>query len=190
MFELARERMVYGPLLTVDIESTAFLADSLSLSYTPQSPRLPRVHAASRRLSVRLADPCSIVRPIGRVKSENSRERDYHTEPSTMSTVTGVRLKDKVAIVTGGGSGFGRAISQRFLSEGCRVIIGDLNMDTASETIAKAKSSNENGIALVMDVTKQEDWKKAVDKANEKFGRLDVVVNNAGWSYKNKVRGP
>lgn len=104
-----------------------------------------------------------------------------------MSTVTGVRLKDKVAIVTGGGSGFGRAISQRFLGEGCRVIIGDLNMDTASETIAKAKSSNENGHALVMDVTKQEDWKKAVATANEKFGRLDIVVNNAGWSYKNKV---
>lgn len=103
-----------------------------------------------------------------------------------MATVTGERLKGKVAIVTGGGSGFGRAISQRFLSEGCKVIVGDLNEDTAKETIAKAASSNENGAALQFDVTSEEGWAKAVKDAQSRWGRLDIVVNNAGWSYKNK----
>lgn len=104
-----------------------------------------------------------------------------------MSTVTGTRLKDKVAIVTGGSSGFGRAISQRFISEGCRVIVADLNEDGAKETIAKS-STEANGVALKMDVTSRDAWTNAVKEANSKWGRLDIVVNNAGWSYKNKVR--
>ena len=104
-----------------------------------------------------------------------------------MATVTGERLKGKVAIVTGGGSGFGRATSQRFLSEGCKVIVGDLNEDTAKETISKASSSSENGVAVKFDVTSQEGWSRAVKEALDRFGRLDIVVNNAGWSYNNKV---
>lgn len=80
----------------------------------------------------------------------------------------------------------GRAIALRFASEGCRVIAGDINESGAGETV-KNFGDEQNGLALKMDVTSQSDWTNAVQEAASRFGRLDVVVNNAGWSYKNKV---
>ncbi|KAI9726335.1 MAG: hypothetical protein M1828_001609 [Chrysothrix sp. TS-e1954] len=96
----------------------------------------------------------------------------------------GGRLSGKVAIVTGGGSGFGAAISKRFGQEGCSVLVGDLNEDTAAAT-AKAMPS-ERAIPMSMDVTQEDHWKAAVEKCVQQWGRLDIVVNNAGTSYKNK----
>lgn len=99
--------------------------------------------------------------------------------------MTGKRLEGKVAIVTGGGSGFGRAVSQRFAAEGCNILIGDLNPDTAKET-AQSISGSDSTISMKMDVTAEADWKAAVDAAVKKWGKIDCVVNNAGTSYKNK----
>jgi 3-oxoacyl-[acyl-carrier protein] reductase len=88
-----------------------------------------------------------------------------------------MRLKDKTAIVTGAGSGFGAGIARRFAAEGARVIVNDVN--PAGEKIAK-----EIGGAFVQaDVTKSADWAKLVQVAGEK---LDIVVNNAGWTHRNK----
>lgn len=92
------------------------------------------------------------------------------------------RLAGKVAIVTGGASGFGRGIATKFVEEGARVLIADLS-DEAGQAAAK-----ELGCAFaVADVTKREDWEKLVREAVEKFGRLDTVVNNAGAVYENKA---
>jgi len=88
-----------------------------------------------------------------------------------------MRLKDKLAIVTGAGSGFGAGIARRFAAEGARVIVNDVN--PKAEDIAREI----RGTFVQADVTKGEDWAKLVRAAGDK---LDIVVNNAGWTHRNK----
>ncbi len=88
-----------------------------------------------------------------------------------------MRLKDKVAIVTGAGSGFGAGIARRFAAEGARVIVNDVSPQ--GEQVAQ-----EIGGRFVQgDVTKGADWAKLVREAG---GDLAIVVNNAGWTHRNK----
>src|SRR5947209_3715040 len=75
-----------------------------------------------------------------------------------------MRLKDKVALITGGASGFGAEIVHRFVKEGAKVVILDLNGEG----------------------TKRADIDASVKKATDGFGRLDIIVNNAGWTHRNK----
>ena len=93
-----------------------------------------------------------------------------------------MRLKDKVALVTGGASGFGAAIARHFVDEGARVVILDLN----GEGAARVAANTGGAVGVAGDVTKRDDIDRAVTTAVEKFGRLDIVVNNAGWSFRNK----
>ncbi|KAK9545956.1 hypothetical protein V6Z77_009504 [Aspergillus fumigatus] len=97
----------------------------------------------------------------------------------------GARLQGKVAIVTGGGSGFGAAISRRFGEEGAKVIVADINVENGEKIAAQ---NPENLVFYKMDVTSASDWDEVMDLAFAKFGRLDVLVNNAGTTYRNKVR--
>jgi 3-oxoacyl-[acyl-carrier protein] reductase len=89
-----------------------------------------------------------------------------------------MRLKDKVAIVTGAGSGFGAGIARRFSEEGAAVIVADIDA-AAGEKIAREVE----GKFVHADVTKGNDWAKLVRAAGDK---LDIVVNNAGWTHRNK----
>ena len=99
---------------------------------------------------------------------------------------TGTRLSGKVAIVTGAASGFGRAIASRFASEGCRVVVGDINEAGSAETVASIGGESK-AAAVRMDVSSEADWTRAVQEAESKFGKSpDIVINNAGWSYRNK----
>jgi len=88
-----------------------------------------------------------------------------------------MRLKDKLAIVTGAGSGFGAGIARRFAQEGAHVIVNDVN--PAGEEVAREIG----GRFVQADVTKGGDWAKLVRAAGDK---LDIVVNNAGWTHRNK----
>ena len=90
-----------------------------------------------------------------------------------------MRLAGKVAVVTGAAQGIGRACAERFLKDGAKVVIGDVNAAQLAKTAAEL--GNPSGLAtLQTDVSKRTDVDALVQLAAEKFGRLDVIVNNAG----------
>jgi 3-oxoacyl-[acyl-carrier protein] reductase len=94
-----------------------------------------------------------------------------------------MRLKDKVAIVTGAASGFGAGIAARFAAEGAKVALFDLNREGAAEV---AEAAGQGAIPLRCDVTSAAEVDAAVAATLKAFGRLDIVVNNAGWTHRNK----
>jgi len=91
-----------------------------------------------------------------------------------------MRLEGKVAIVTGGGSGFGEGIAKKFVAEGARVLIADRDA-AGGERVANALGANAR--SLRVDVANATDVKTMVDAAHELFGGLDILVNNAGVSH-------
>ena len=91
-----------------------------------------------------------------------------------------MRLEGKVAIVTGGASGFGAGIVRKFVAEGARVVIADLNFETALDVAA---SLGEHARALRVDVTDALDVRLMMEAAELHFGRLDILVNNAGVTH-------
>ncbi|MEI7616380.1 MAG: glucose 1-dehydrogenase [Actinomycetota bacterium] len=93
------------------------------------------------------------------------------------------RLKDKVAVITGASTGIGKGIAKIFISEGAKVAICARNEDLFKSAIDEL--GKENCIAVKCDVTKSEDVKNLINKTVEKFGRINIVVNNAG---KNPAR--
>jgi len=94
------------------------------------------------------------------------------------------RLKDKVAIVTGAGSGFGEAIARRFAQEGAKVTVADINPKRANDV---ASSIGKNAVPLAVDVSRKDDVERLLGTTLQQFGRLDIMVNNAGFAYKNML---
>ncbi|WP_301108730.1 glucose 1-dehydrogenase [Sporosarcina sp.] len=90
------------------------------------------------------------------------------------------RLENKVAVVTGAGSGIGREIAQLYASEGAKIVIADMNMDGAEETVQSIKANGGEALAVKTNVTVEEDVQAMIDTAVETFGTLDILVNNAG----------
>jgi len=91
-------------------------------------------------------------------------------------------LSGKVAIVTGGAGGFGKGIAELFKSEGAEVIIADFVEEAGQKTANELKCEFHK-----CNVTSREDWESIVKFADEKFGKVDCVINNAGTTYRNKV---
>ena len=100
-----------------------------------------------------------------------------------------MKLKDKVAIVTGSASGIGKAIATRYASEGAKVVIADLNADKAAET-AKELDNGSSGEAMSveMDVTNEKAVNDGVQQVVDKWGTIDVLVSNAGVQIVNPVQ--
>lgn len=94
-----------------------------------------------------------------------------------------MRLADKTALVTGGGSGFGAGIARRFAEEGARVAIVDINLAAAETVAAEIGDAAE---AIACDVANAAAVRDAVARAQAQFGRIDIVVNNAGVSHRNR----
>ena len=85
------------------------------------------------------------------------------------------RLKDKVALITGAAQGLGKEMAKSMMAEGAEVYISDINQEQLDKTVTELSCSGIN-----LDVTKSEDWKKAVSHIQEKSGSLNILVNNAG----------
>jgi len=90
-------------------------------------------------------------------------------------------MKDKVVIVTGGGRGIGEGICRKLASEGAKVVVADLLLEKALATAKEIEKDGGVAIALKTDVTKRADVVLMSSKVVEEFGRIDVLVNNAGW---------
>ena len=90
-----------------------------------------------------------------------------------------MRLKDKVAIITGSGRGIGRDIALAYAREGAHVVVGDIDPKTAKATAADVVKIGTKSLALEADVAKADNVKKLIDGAIGQFGRIDIVVNNA-----------
>ena len=102
------------------------------------------------------------------------------------------RLKGKVAVITGGGAGLGRAMALRFIEEGASVVIGDVSEGALRETTALVARMGAEDALLVqrMDVTSEEDCRAAVAAAVEHWGKLDILCANAGIGGADKKLGP
>src|SRR5699024_2033544 len=91
-----------------------------------------------------------------------------------------MKLKEKVAIVTGAASGMGKAIATRFSNEGAKVIVADLNIEGAEKVVQAIQNQGGTAMALSVNVSKREDIDQMIEKAVHAYGTLDILVNNAG----------
>jgi 3-oxoacyl-[acyl-carrier protein] reductase len=117
-------------------------------------------------------------------RPRGSGNNERHPKEGTKETI--MRLKGKTTIVTGGGSGFGEGIAKTFAREGANVVINDLNGAAAERVASEIALSGARAIAVAGDVTKRADWDALLDAALEDFGSVQIVVNNAGTTHRNK----
>lgn len=94
-----------------------------------------------------------------------------------------MRLNNKIALVTGAGSGFGRGIAARFAEEGAKLVVADINEEAAKMV---AGEIGDSAIAVVADVSKNSDVEAMIQQTVAQWGRLDILVNNAGTTHRNK----
>ncbi len=93
------------------------------------------------------------------------------------------RLEGKVCVVTGGGSGIGRAVCLLFAQEGAAVVAADVNAESAERTAEAILSQDGRGTAMEVDVSQAESVRRMVESTVEELGRIDVLVNNAGFGF-------
>ncbi|MGF7047255.1 NAD(P)-dependent dehydrogenase (short-subunit alcohol dehydrogenase family) [Paenibacillus sp. DS2015] len=91
-----------------------------------------------------------------------------------------MRIKDKVAVVTGAASGMGKAIALLYAKEGAKVVVSDLNLDGANVTVEEIKSNGGTAIAVKANVAVEEDIQRLIDTTVSTYGTVDILVNNAG----------
>jgi meso-butanediol dehydrogenase/(S,S)-butanediol dehydrogenase/diacetyl reductase len=96
-----------------------------------------------------------------------------------------LKLQGKVAIITGGAVGMGRACVEGFVREGANAVIADLQIEKAEELAKKMSRDEATVIAIKTDVSKQTDVGECISKTMEQFGKIDILVNNAGVGSKN-----
>jgi NAD(P)-dependent dehydrogenase (short-subunit alcohol dehydrogenase family) len=100
-----------------------------------------------------------------------------------------MRLKDKIAFVSGSGGGIGRGIGERFLKEGATVIFNDIAQEKLDNTINELKSKGyENCMGIAADVSESDQVKKLFASIVEKYGRIDILVNNVGIERDNQIK--
>jgi 3alpha(or 20beta)-hydroxysteroid dehydrogenase len=94
------------------------------------------------------------------------------------------QLDGKVVLITGAARGMGAAEARLLAREGASVIVADILEQQAEETAARIRSDGATAVAVVLDVTSEQAWAAAIERAEQQFGRIDALVNNAGVSYR------
>jgi len=100
---------------------------------------------------------------------------------------TGVRLKDKVAIITGGAYGLGRAFSLAMIEEGAKIVIADIDQKAAEATANDILAKGGESIAVKTDVSEFDDTMNMAKKTIDKFGKIDILINNAAVNFREKL---
>ena len=95
-----------------------------------------------------------------------------------------MRLEGKVALISGGARGMGAEEARIFAREGAKVVMGDISEDEGKAVEAQISEAGGQALFVRLDVTQESDWTSAVDQAVSRFGKLDVLVNNAGISSR------
>ena len=98
-----------------------------------------------------------------------------------------MRLKDKVALITGGARGIGQVIAMTFAKEGADIVVADVNLEVAQKTASEIESLGRKALALEMDVTNYDLVEAGINKILDKMGKVDILVNNAGITKDNLV---
>ena len=96
-----------------------------------------------------------------------------------------MRLKDKVALITGGARGIGKAIALAYAKEGADIVVADVNLEEAEKTAKEIELLGKKALALTMDVTDYTKVEEVVNKILDKFAKIDILVNNAGITKDN-----
>ncbi|WP_133138994.1 3-hydroxybutyrate dehydrogenase [Legionella genomosp. 1] len=91
-----------------------------------------------------------------------------------------MKLQNKVAVVTGAASGIGKEIALLYASEGAKVVIADLNLDQAEQVVSEIKAKGGEAMAVAMDVTNEQQVDEGIESVVKKFGKIHVLVSNAG----------
>ena len=99
-----------------------------------------------------------------------------------------MRLKDKVAIITGSAQGIGRGVAVHFAREGASVIVSDIQVDKGMETVELVRNAGGKAAFIECDVSKSADVERMVDFAVKTFGTLNVLYNNALSNYWRRIR--
>lgn len=97
------------------------------------------------------------------------------------------RVQDKVAVVTGAANGLGQAIAQRLAEEGARLVLGDMEAGGLEGTAASITAMGAEAVTVVGDLTEEEPVERLVQTAVDRFGRIDILVNNVGGSRNAKI---
>ena len=97
-----------------------------------------------------------------------------------------MRVANKSIIVTGSGGGIGEGIAKRLAAEGASVIVNDINAAAGEKVVAEIVAAGGKASFFAADVTKTDDVKALVQAAVQRYGHLDVMVNNAGWTHRNR----
>jgi len=98
-----------------------------------------------------------------------------------------MKLKNRVAFVTGGGRGIGKATAIKLAEDGADVVVASTSLEPANAVIKEIEARGRKGLAIQTNVSKFDDVKRAVAKALEEFGQIDILVNNAGGSARGKM---
>lgn len=98
-----------------------------------------------------------------------------------------MRLKNKTALITGAAQGLGAAIARRFAEEGASVVICDMNAEAGAMTVAEIEKTGGRASFQQLNVTKEQEWVTALEAVQARYGRLDVLVNNAGINIREPI---
>src|SRR5262249_30653245 len=113
--------------------------------------------------------------PTGKEKSMNLHNEALSREPAANS-----RLADKVAVITGAASGIGKEIALAFARDGAKVVIADLDQEAAQRTASESDPLLQRALGIAMDVSDEKQVEAGMARVIEAFGRLDVLISNAG----------